>query len=256
MKQSAAAIVGTNNNADNLAVSASHLYSYESAVTALLSPGIHQSVTKEDIIKSSLRRTKTVSDMRYYWNKILKFNNHNVNTNTNDDGQKNNKNKPLLIHITGTKGKGSTACMCETILRSNGYKTGLFTSPHLINIRERIRYNGQPINEEVFSDVYWKIRQAFEVESESDETSDEEVDPPPKLPGYFRMLTLMGLYVFLYELSDDVDVIILEVGMGGRYDATNFLDTNTTTAASCYFQRVVYGVTLLDLDHTRILGTT
>ncbi|OEU23251.1 Mur ligase [Fragilariopsis cylindrus CCMP1102] len=267
MKQSVAAIVGTNNNADNLAVSASHLYSYESAVNALLSPGLHQSITKEDILKSSLRRTKTVADMRYYWNKILKYNRHTNNVNTNDDDQKKNKKKPLLIHITGTKGKGSTACMCENILRSNGYKTGLFTSPHLINIRERIRYNGQPINEKLFSDVYWKIRQAFEVD-ESDETSDEEVDPPPKLPGYFRMLTLMGMYTFLYELSDDVDVIILEVGMGGRYDATNFLDTTnttttTTTAATTnsnnycsYFQRVVYGVTLLDLDHTRILGTT
>jgi folylpolyglutamate synthase/dihydropteroate synthase len=255
------------NDVSSSSSSYSYSYSYESAVQALLSPGIHQSTTKEDIIKSALRRTKTVSDMRYYWNKILKHTNQNNNVNNNQNLQ---KKKKLLIHITGTKGKGSTACMCESILRENGYKTGLFTSPHLIDIRERIRYNGKPIHESIFSAVYWKIRNALESEYES-ECNDEEYevngddkngdDPPPKFPGYFRMLTLMGMYTFLYELSSNVDVIILEVGMGGRYDATNFLDTTTTTTTCTtnynnYFQRVVHGVTLLDLDHTRILGNT
>lgn len=225
--------------------------SYESAVNALLSPGIHQATTKEEIAKSARRRTRTVADMRFYWKKILR--NHN-----NNPAKKQKppppleRQRPLLIHITGTKGKGSTACMCEAILRQHGYSTGLFTSPHLIDIRERIRWNGKPIHESIFANVYWKIRWALESsDDENGDQDEDEEDPPPKLPGYFRMLTLMGMYTFLHELSEKVDAIILEVGMGGRYDATNFLDASTEN-----FRGVANGVTLLDLDHTRILGDT
>ena len=210
--------------------------SYESALEALFSPGIHQATTKEDIARSALRRTRTVSDMRYYWNKILKAH------------PKESQRQPLLIHVTGTKGKGSTACMCEAVLRAHGYNTGLFTSPHLIDIRERIRWNGKPIHQSMFAQVYWKIRRALESEGDDD---NEDHDPPPKLPGYFRMLTLMGITTFLNELSEQVDAVILEVGMGGRYDATNFLDASTQ-----HFSCVANGVTLLDQDHTRILGDT
>lgn len=293
------------------AAAATLIESYESAVHALVSPsaGIHQATSKEAILKSSRRRTKTVSDMRYYWNKIIKYHAAKATaatTNTKEQSQRPRmpRPKPLLIHITGTKGKGSTACMCEAILRSHGYTTGLFTSPHLMDIRERIRWNGRPIHPRIFAHVYWTIRRALETTENTnkdddtttqdttnanttEEDEEEEDDPPPTYPGYFRMLTLMGLYTFLYELSPPtkndhnndtnnninssvgvgVDVIILEVGMGGRYDATNFLDTATTTTrtgtrtTSCsyndkYFQRVVHGVTVLDLDHTRILGTT
>ena len=212
--------------------------SYEAAINALFSPGVHQATTKEDIARSALRRTRTVSDMRYYWNKIMQAH-----------PSPSAKKRPFLIHVTGTKGKGSTACMCEAILREQGYSTGLFTSPHLIDIRERIRWNGKPIHEKIFADVYWKIRGALESNTEGEAT--DENDPPPTLPGYFRMLTLMGLYTFLHELEGKVDAIILEVGMGGRYDATNFLDVSTQ-----HFAKVAHGVTLLDLDHTRILGDT
>jgi folylpolyglutamate synthase len=214
---------------------------YQSAVDALMSP-LHQATSKEEIQKSAERRVKTVADMRHYWNKILKA--HGQEQQPLSYSQK-------LIHITGTKGKGSTACMAEAVLRQHGYSTGLFTSPHLITIRERIRWNGQPIHPNIFGRVYWKIRKALEVDDDDDHASDL----PPTLPGYFRMLTLMGLYTFLYELVNGsaaaaVDVVILEVGMGGRYDATNFLDP------SCFANQVVCGVTLLDLDHTRILGDT
>ncbi len=212
--------------------------SYEAALDALFSPGVHQATTKEDIARSALRRTRTVSDMRFYWNKIMRAH-----------PSLSRKKRPFLIHVTGTKGKGSTACMCEAILREHGYSTGLFTSPHLIDIRERIRWNGKPIHERIFGDVYWKIRRALESNTEGEAT--DENDPPPTLPGYFRMLTLMGLYTFLHELEGKVDAIILEVGMGGRYDATNFLDVSTR-----HFEKVAHGVTLLDLDHTRILGDT
>ena len=145
-----------------------------------------------------------------------------------------------MIHITGTKGKGSTACFCEAILRSHGYTTGLFTSPHLMDMRERIRLDGRPVHPNVFAKAYWKIRNDLESHAPWDED-------PPTLPGYFRMLTLMAFYIFS-ELN--VDVWIVEVGMGGRYDATNFLDRNTI----CH--RSICGVTLLDLDHTRVLGDT
>ena len=205
---------------------------FESAVQALLSP-LHQASTKEEIAKSAQRRTKTVEDMRHYWAKL----------------------KPALhfpqriIHITGTKGKGSTACMCESILRKHGFSTGLFTSPHLMDIRERIRWNGLPIHPNIFGSVYWKVRNDLEECSEEEDPVDDhehEDQFPKQLPGYFRMLTLMALHTFCRL---EVDVMILEVGMGGRYDATNFLGELPNTVRVC-------GVTLLDLDHTRILGNT
>ncbi|KAG7348869.1 bifunctional folylpolyglutamate synthase/ dihydrofolate synthase [Nitzschia inconspicua] len=215
---------------------------YQSSVDALLSP-LHQASSKEVIENSAQRRIKTVQDMRYYWNKLLRGNGHHPQ----HDNNVSDKYAPALIHITGTKGKGSTACMAESILRHHGYNTGLFTSPHLITVRERIRWNGKPIHPMIFGRVYWKLRKALEID---DHEEDPDLDRPPTLPGYFRMLTLMGLYTFLYELTDrSIDVLILEVGMGGRYDATNFLDT-------VCFSNVVHGVTLLDLDHTRILGNT
>lgn len=69
----------------------------------------------------------------------------------------NDFNKLPVIHVSGTKGKGSTCAFCESILRHNGYKTGFFSSPHLIEVRERIRINGQPISKEIFSQYFWNI---------------------------------------------------------------------------------------------------
>lgn len=65
--------------------------------------------------------------------------------------------KLSVIHVSGTKGKGSTCALCERILYSHGYKTGLFTSPHLVEARERIRINGRPISQEMFSKYFWKV---------------------------------------------------------------------------------------------------
>ncbi|KAL3911922.1 MAG: hypothetical protein SGARI_001409, partial [Bacillariaceae sp.] len=224
---------------------------YETAVEALLSP-IHQATTKEEIAKTAERRTKTVQDMRYYWSKIVGTTNKNNNTETTP--------LPKMIHITGTKGKGSTACFCESILRKNGYKTGLLTSPHLLDIRERIRWNGRPLHPNIFGDVYWTIRRALEADGEDVATKDEHDDPPPPtLPGYFRMLTLMGYYTFFHYLpntnkSHKIDILIVEVGMGGRYDATNFFDPSTAESSTATHPAITCGVTLLDLDHVRILG--
>jgi folylpolyglutamate synthase len=211
--------------------------SYVNCLRALFSP-LHQATTKAEIAKSAARRVHTITDMRRYWNCLEKNNVLQL------------KLPKRIIHITGTKGKGSTACMCEAVLRAHGYSTGLFTSPHLIDIRERIRWNGKPVHPNIFARNYWTIRKALETLLLPEE---EEL---PRLPGYFRYLTLMA-YLTFAELK--VDVMIIEVGMGGRYDATNFMDVvvaKTDDNMDAEAVKVACGVTLLDLDHTRILGNT
>lgn len=214
-------------------------YSYESAVEALYS-SVHQSQSASAIEKAALRRTRTISDMHHYLRRV----------GVSLDGLRN------IIHITGTKGKGSVAYLCDEILRSQEYRTGLFTSPHLMDIRERIRVNGRPISKDGFASVYWTLRHRLESHSIDNEGSEDE-DGLPFLPGYFRMLTLMALYAFLHPPSNiastpspPLDVIILEVGMGGRYDATNLFDFIPGTT------NLICGVTLIDYDHTRVLGST
>lgn len=198
---------------------------------ALYSP-LHQASTKEALEQSALRRERTIHDMKTYMNRV----------------QLTMKTISKIIHITGTKGKGSTASFCESVLRiAYHQRTGLFTSPHLVDIRERIRVNGQPISETVFGEVYWQVRRRLEAFPGH---GNNPTDDPglPTLPGYFRMLTLMALFCFQHY-EPGLDAIVLEVGMGGRYDATNIIDMSPGRAVAC-------GVTLLDLDHTRVLGST
>lgn len=197
---------------------------FETAIAALYSSE-HQARTKEALEKAAPRRTCTIQDMRAYMRRATIVLPASV----------------AIVHITGTKGKGSTACLCESILReSGGKKTGLFTSPHLVNIRERIRLGGRPVSEEVFGQAYWTVRRQLEENS-----ADDYDDELPVLPGYFRMMALLAYYIFANYVPA-LDVIILEVGMGGRYDATNIFDFDD--------RRVACGITLLDLDHTRVLG--
>uniref|UniRef100_A0A5F4WHJ6 Folylpolyglutamate synthase n=1 Tax=Callithrix jacchus TaxID=9483 RepID=A0A5F4WHJ6_CALJA len=138
-----------------------------------------------------------------------------------------------IIHVTGTKGKGSTCAFTECILRSYGLKTGFFSSPHLVQVRERIRINGQPISPDLFTKYFWRLYHRLE------ETKDGSC---VSMPSYFRFLTLMAFHVFLQE---KVDLAVVEVGIGGTYDCTNIIR-----------KPVVCGVSSLGIDHTSLLGDT
>jgi dihydrofolate synthase/folylpolyglutamate synthase len=128
-----------------------------------------------------------------------------------------------IIHITGTNGKGSVAAMTSKILEEAGYKVGMFTSPHLVDVRERIKIDGQDITKEDFREAF------LEAKSKLLELT------------FFELMTLMAV---LHFVKKKVDYAIFEVGLGGRYDATNF-------GAS-----LVSVITKISLDHTDILGKT
>jgi dihydrofolate synthase/folylpolyglutamate synthase len=130
------------------------------------------------------------------------------------------------IHIAGTKGKGSTAAMIESVLRAAGYRTGLYTSPHLHTFRERVRVSGELISREAFAACVDAI-----------EPHAAAVDGIT----WFEIITALG---FLHFARSGIDVGVIEVGLGGRFDATNVL---TPLAAA---------ITSLSLDHTAWLGDT
>jgi len=136
------------------------------------------------------------------------------------------------IHVTGTKGKGSTCAMVESIVRHHGYKTGMFTSPHMITVRERIQLNGKPISEENFAKYFWKCYDGLE--------SGNVLHEP--MLNYFRFLTVMAFLVFQEE---NVECAVVEVGIGGRTDATNVMDFT-----------VACGIATIDYDHMNVLGNT
>ncbi|XP_044461301.1 folylpolyglutamate synthase isoform X2 [Mangifera indica] len=140
--------------------------------------------------------------------------------------------KMSVIHVAGTKGKGSTCTFTESILRHCGFRTGLFTSPHLIDVRERFRLNGLEICEEKFLAYFWWCYDRLK----------EKATKEAPMPFLFRFLTLLAFKIFAEE---QVDVAILEVGIGGKLDATNVVPTP-----------VVCGVTALGYDHMEILGNT
>ncbi|XP_010504423.1 PREDICTED: folylpolyglutamate synthase-like isoform X2 [Camelina sativa] len=137
-----------------------------------------------------------------------------------------------IIHVAGTKGKGSTCVFAESILRCYGLRTGLFTSPHLIDVRERFRLNGLEISQEKFVDYFWCCFHKLK-----EKTSNEI-----PMPTYFCFLALLAFKIFVTE---QVDVVILEVGLGGRFDATNVIQ-----------KPVVCGISSLGYDHMEILGYT
>jgi len=136
-----------------------------------------------------------------------------------------------VIHVAGTKGKGSTCAFVERVLREHGVRTGLFTSPHLLDVRERFRIDGEPVDEATFARHFWWMYD--ELEAKCGDLG---------IPAYFRFLTLLGLRIFSEE---GAEACVLEVGLGGRLDATNVVRAP-----------VVCGITSLGMDHVDILGDT
>ncbi|CCC68243.1 hypothetical protein NCAS_0B01590 [Naumovozyma castellii] len=152
-------------------------------------------------------------------------------------------NKLNIIHITGTKGKGSTAAFTSSIL--NQYKeklpkVGLYTSPHLKSVRERIRINGAPISEDKFTKYFFEVWDRLENSSSPLDKFPHMVDGSK--PGYFKYLTLLSFHTFMQE---GCKACVYEVGVGGEFDSTNIIEKPVTC-----------GVTLLGIDHTFMLGNT
>jgi dihydrofolate synthase/folylpolyglutamate synthase len=145
----------------------------------------------------------------------------------------NPQNSFLSIHVAGTNGKGSVSAMLDAIMREHGLKTGLYTSPHLVRVEERIRVGGRPIGRKRFLELLSRLRNAI-----------DDLIAGGKLayhPTYFEVLTALA---FLEFAARQVDVAVLEVGMGGRFDATNVV------------RPLVSVITTIAKDHQQHLGLT
>ena len=129
------------------------------------------------------------------------------------------------IHVAGTNGKGSCSHTLAAILQSQGYKVGLYTSPHIVDFRERMRVNGKCISEQYIIDFVEKERAFFE----------------PLHPSFFELTTAMA---FKYFAEEEVDIAVIEVGLGGRLDCTNIITP------------LVSIITNISMDHTQFLGDT
>ncbi|KAI9479598.1 Mur ligase [Zychaea mexicana] len=176
-----------------------------------------------------------------------------------------------IIYISGIKGKGSTSAFTQSILlhlnssndkqHQQPIKTGLFTSPHLITIRERIRINGVPISEDLFAkynqDVWQRLKSTINDRHEdwalqiqkgmaTDDSNPLELSPEllfcPEMPSYFIYMFLVAVHAFLQE---KVDVAIIEVGVRGEHGVANIIE-----------KPIVCGITALGIDHVDVLGHT
>ncbi|WIY83509.1 folylpolyglutamate synthase/dihydrofolate synthase family protein [Propionimicrobium sp. PCR01-08-3] len=138
-----------------------------------------------------------------------------------------------VIQITGTNGKGSTAIMIEGLLRAMGLRTGRFSSPHLEDVTERIAIDGEPISAERFDEIWYQIAPMVQM------VDDRLIGGVPLT--FFEVITGMAYAAFA---DAPVDVAIMEVGMGGRWDATSVADAQVAVVAP------------ISLDHTHLLGNT
>ena len=129
------------------------------------------------------------------------------------------------IHVAGTNGKGSVSHTLAAVLQSAGYKTGLYTSPHLVDFRERIRINGTPISKDYVVSFVEHERSFFE----------------PLCPSFFELATAMA---FKYFVDEQIDVAVIEVGLGGRLDCTNIITPDLSI------------ITNISFDHVQFLGNT
>ncbi len=131
------------------------------------------------------------------------------------------------VHVAGTNGKGSTVAMIASMLRNCGYAVGVYTSPHLVDIRERVQIDGQLIGKTDFVETLREVAEA--------------AARLPEEPTFFEILTALA---FRHFAEQAVDIAVIEVGLGGRLDSTNVITP------------LVSVVTAIDLDHTRLLGGT
>ena len=138
-----------------------------------------------------------------------------------------------VVHVTGTNGKSSTARMIESLLRAAGLRTGLFTSPHLITARERICLNGQPITAQRLVDTWTDIATYVDL------IDDRSVAAGGTVLSFFEVMTALAFACFA---DAPVDVVVLEVGMGGAWDATNVADGTVAV------------ITPIGVDHVEYLG--
>src|SRR5438552_5983438 len=136
-----------------------------------------------------------------------------------------------LVHVTGTKGKGSTAAMVAAVLRAAGFRVGLFTSPHLTDVRERVQVDGVPITRDELAALMDELAPVVRA-------MEQESAPSPT---FFEIGTALG---FLHFCRRRCDLAVIEVGLGGRFDSTNVC------------RPLVSVVTSVGLDHTAQLGTT
>ena len=133
-----------------------------------------------------------------------------------------------FVHIAGTNGKGSCAAMTASVLKAAGYKTGLYTSPYLYRFNERMQINGRQIDDDVLAEIVSRVKPAAEAMEDH--------------PTEFELMTAAAL---LWYAQENCDAVVLEVGLGGRFDATNIID-----APEC---AVIMNI---GLDHTAVLGDT
>jgi dihydrofolate synthase/folylpolyglutamate synthase len=185
---------------------------YEQAVDYLLALVDHERQVP------SLPRQKRIYDLRRVTGLLRLLDNPHLCANT--------------VHIAGTKGKGSTAAMVESVLRAARYRTGFYSSPHLHTFRERIRYEGNLVSEQVFAGLVNRL---------SAVAQSMEEDPELGAVTLFEFMTGMAFQCFA---MNSVDFQVVEVGLGGRLDATNVVESQ------------VCAITSVSLDHMAILGDT
>lgn len=143
----------------------------------------------------------------------------------------NPQDKLKFAHVAGTNGKGSTCTMLAGILQASGYKTGLFTSPYVVEFRERMQINGQMIPREAFADAVRRIRPV------ADRLAKRGMQPTE-----FEVITAAAFLCFAQERCD---IVVLEVGLGGRLDSTNIIKTPLVSV-----------ITSVSMDHMNVLGNT
>lgn len=138
--------------------------------------------------------------------------------------------KIKTVHIAGTKGKGSTATMLSKMIEANGYSVGLYTSPHVMTLHERIAVNSEMIDKKIMVTLLNRLHPVIEKFASKDDA-----------PTFFEIMTALA---FLHFVDSEVDLAVIETGVGGRLDSTNVVEPE------------VVGITSISIDHQNLLGTT